>query len=135
MSWYNPLTWFAPDDATGEANSYRLLMEAQEQLGAGIITPEQYLHLYNTYVSVYGSVPASAAEAAARSQKWMDDLMDGVIRDTATGTLNDLAKAPVTIIKTVTGELPAWVKIAAIAGVSLLAIHVLTNAGILGKAK
>ena len=133
MSWYNPLTWFQKDDATGEANSYRLLMQALDDLNAGRISQADYNHLYNVYVQTYGSVPASAAEAANRSQAWMDNLMDGVIADTVTGTVNALK--PKNLIPSLWDDVPAWVKWTAAAIAALLALQILTNAGILGKTK
>ena len=132
MSWYNPLTWFTPDWATGvtegEANSFRLLQQAQDELNSGIITQAMYNELYDVYVATYGSVPASMSEARARGQQAYSDIIN-----TRTGeALSD----PLAVWRGEDGSLiPAWLKWAAAAALALLAINILTNAGILGKKK
>lgn len=133
MSWYNPLSWFTPEWAEPVAiaskSAYKLLMQAKADCEAGLITDAEYRDLHETYVSVYGQLPASEREAYQQGIAIIEDIID----NRTTEAVRNLPESLGGGVNAFWQGIPAWLKWAGIGGAVLFAIHTLARAATLAR--
>ena len=136
MSWWNPTTWFETDAERtvrelAEAN-YESYLRWTADYEAGRVTESQYREFLDVYLEGTGQIIPESKEAAGRLVTGELDREKDAL---AWNALSNPFAAVSDKHPDAAAILPSWAKLAAAAGAALLAIHVLTKAGILGKTK
>ena len=138
MSWYNPISWFFDPDpndtiASSQQAAYDYVIRRRADAENGIITWDEYYARLKIYEDNYGPLPASSQEAYNQGAARVSDILDQTTLNVLQEAANDLN--PKNAIPKFWDSIPTGIKLAALAAIALLAIHLLTKAGILGKKK